>query len=188
MKMPIYVVRAATLRELRTKRDLYETYKAKANEWSDHYLKATARADEAEETIEDQGRQLAALRRELAEANGKAARAHDECEGLRSVLAQSDSDLRQARDELAAQRAEFEVLAAEVRDLQAAAADTASGQTVRAAIALGLLRSLLSEARAHGRDLGRLDLVEVILFGRAEELAPEEHGYAEEQAEGVRPS
>ena len=188
--MPIRIVRASTLRGLRTKaaeaEEAAAVYSTEANQWNDRYRKAsklaateTKRADLAERSVEEQGRQLAALRRELNKAR-------DEWEGLHSVVAQADAARDQALEDLAAERAGMSELAAEVRVIRAAVEDRESGRTVRAAIAYGFLHNVVRELRAEGRDLGRLELVAGLLFG--DEDQADDHANAEDQAEEVRPS
>ncbi|MGO4747805.1 hypothetical protein AB4212_04070 [Streptomyces sp. 2MCAF27] len=165
----VRIIRTTTLDNLsadiaQADRDV-KTYEAEAEQWHEAYCqeaelanKAEARADKADEQIED-------LRRRLDKTATELRGMTDEAEALRAVIKQVTRERDTAREELAADHAAIEQLGREAALIKAAAEDPAKGETVRAAIALGVLRRLIKDARDRGSADRWLDLLDMLLGG-----------------------
>lgn len=119
--------------------------------------------------------ELVSTKAELAIVTNSATRTEVVAQDLLKQTAQAHADRFQAerdrdaarreRDQVeAAARRELDEIRRDVAQLRDAAADTETGQSMRAAIAYDVLRNLVDDARARGLELGRpFDLVAIVL-------------------------
>lgn len=106
-------------------------------------------------------RDLDQARAEAEAANDSAIRAETVAEDQLRQLARLHADRAQ---EEAATRAELDAIRTDVARLRDAAADPETGDSFRQALAYGVLRDLIADARARGVELGRpFDLVASLL-------------------------
>jgi len=127
-----------------------KVFAAEAERWHGSYCDEGKRADDAEDQVEE-------LRRLLDE---KAV----EADGLHTVIKQVTRERDLARQEHTTARAALDEIGREVAAIKTAAEDPVKGETVRAAIALGVLRRHLDNARALGRTDPWFDLLDLVLY------------------------
>ncbi|MFC8408608.1 hypothetical protein ACFUG9_34345 [Streptomyces griseoincarnatus] len=169
------IVRTTTLDALRADSAALPAVRQERDQAKTEAARATDSAVRAESVAEKQLRELARLHAENFQAERET---RVQYEGLRTVIQQvteerdaarkeRDQAEREARDELAEIRRD-------VDRLRAAAADPETGESMRHAIAYGVLRNLIDDARARGLELGRpFDLVAILLgFDQAGQESP----------------
>lgn len=159
------IIRTTTLDALRADSAALPAVRQERDQARSEAAAATDSAIRAETVAEDQLRQLAQLHADRLEAEREA---RTQYEGLHAVIRQVTAERDAARTERdqveAAARRELEEIHRDVARLQDAAADPETGESIRHAIAYGVLKNLFQDARAHGLEVGRpLDLVAVIL-------------------------
>ncbi|MGA5606187.1 hypothetical protein ACPCUF_35115 [Streptomyces griseoincarnatus] len=159
------IVRTTTLDALRADSAALPAVRQERDQAKTEAARATDSAVRAESVAEKQLRELARLHAENFQAERET---RVQYEGLRTVIQQVTAERDAARTERdqveAAARRELEEIRQDVDRLRAAAADPETGESMRHAIAYGVLRNLIDDARARGLELGRpFDLVAVLL-------------------------